>query len=93
MFDWQADAKTKLSNSIEETEIVSRYFGVYWLISVPLTVVVLLTWRAWWHQEKDRYRRKYPHVKLDSGISSSISSRLEEMIWRRKRLADVEQLG
>ena len=93
MFDWQADAKTQLSNSTEGTGVVSRHFGIYWLISLPLTVVVLLTWRTWWHQEKNRYRRKYPHVKLDSSMGSSISNRLQKMIWMRKGSADIEKLA
>jgi hypothetical protein len=91
MFDWQGDAKAQSSNSNEGTEVVSKHFGIYWLISLPLTVAVLLTWRTWWHREKNRYRRKYPHVKLDSGIGSSISNRLEKMIWRRKGLKDIEK--
>ena len=92
MFDWQADAIAQPSNSNEGTEVVSKHFGIYWLISLPLTIVVLLTWRTWWHREKNRYRQKYPHVKLDSGIGSSISNRLEKMIGRQKGLEDIEKL-
>lgn len=90
MFDWQADGKTESSGSREETKVVSGYFGIYWLVSLPLTAAVLLTWRAWWHREKDRYRKKYPHVNLDSDISPGIPDRLKDLFKKRRKLTDIE---
>jgi hypothetical protein len=92
MFDWQADAKPPSSESTGGTEVVSRRFWIYWLISLPLTIVVLLTWRTWWHREKTRYRQKYPHVKLDPDIGSIISNRLRKLVWRQKEIGDIEKL-
>jgi hypothetical protein len=51
MFDWQAGTKTKSLNSDGETGVLSRNFWMYWAVSVPLTIVVLLAWRTWWHRE------------------------------------------
>ena len=92
MFDWQADAKAQSSNSSEGTDVVSKYFGVYWAVSLPLTIVVLSTWRTWWHREKDRYRRKYPHVHLDPDVGSNVSNKLKRMMWKRKVSGDIEML-
>lgn len=92
MFDWQTNAKAQPSKSDEGTEIVSRHFGIYWAISLPLTIVVLLTWRGWWHQEKNRYRRRYPHVKLDPDISTRVYNRLKRMVRKGKALRDIEKL-
>jgi hypothetical protein len=66
MFDWQAETKAKSSNSNEETEVLSGHFWIYWVVSGPLTIVVLWAWRTWWNREKKRYRHKYPHIKLDN---------------------------
>lgn len=94
MFDWQAETKAKSSNSKEETEVLSQNFWIYWSVSVPLTIVVLLAWRIWWHRERNRYQHKYPHIKLDSmvqNIGSKFSNRLTMMMWgRREKLEDIE---
>ena len=92
MFDWQADAKSQSPDSEEGTKVVSRHFGIYWVISLPLTIAVLLTWRAWWHREKNHYRRKYPHVNLDSGIGPIFSFKFNKIMWWRKRMEDIEKL-
>jgi hypothetical protein len=74
----------------------SRNFWIYWVISVPLTIVVLLTWRIWWHREKNHYRQKYPHFKLDNifpDMGSNVFNRLTKMMWERKKLEDIEELN
>ena len=96
MFDWQADVKAQSSNPNEGTRVVSRNFWIYWVISVPLTIVVLLTWRTWWHREKNHYQQKYPHVKLDNivpDMGSNVFNRLTKMMWERKKLKDIEELN
>ena len=96
MFDWQADVKAQSSNPNEGTRVVSRNFWIYWVISVPLTIVVLLTWRVWWHWEKNHYRQKYPHVKLDNivpDMGSNVFNRLTKMMWERKKLEGIEELN
>lgn len=96
MFDWQADIQTQSSNPNEGTKVVSPRFWIYWVISVPLTVLVLLTWRTWWHREKRHYRLKYPHVKLDSNVPDmdwNVFKRMSEMMSLRKKLKDTEEGG
>ncbi|KAF2112264.1 hypothetical protein BDV96DRAFT_525022 [Lophiotrema nucula] len=93
MFDWQTDGKAHSSNLDEGTKIVSRRFWIYWAISVPLTIAVLLTWRTWYHREKNHYRQKYPHVRLDStapDIGSNGFNRLPKMMRKREISEDVE---
>lgn len=93
MFDWQADVEARSSDSNEGTTVVSRHFWVYWVVSVPLTVVVFLIWRTWWHREKNHYRQKYPSVKLDSIVTDrgpSLPKRLTGLMLERKRVNDIE---
>ncbi|PVI00432.1 hypothetical protein DM02DRAFT_592717 [Periconia macrospinosa] len=97
MFDWQADGRAQSSNPNEGTKVVSNYFWMYWVISVPLTIVVLLTWRIWWHREKKHYQKKYPHAKLDRFFlhtdDSNVSIVLKRLItkmWKPKKVEDIE---
>jgi hypothetical protein len=46
MFDWQREPDKK---------IVSDLFWVYWVFTVPLTILVALGWRVWWNWEKKKF--------------------------------------
>ncbi|KAF4122451.1 hypothetical protein GMORB2_7443 [Geosmithia morbida] len=39
-------------------EILSRQFWVYWIICIPLTLIIIASWRAWWVNQ-DRYFRRH----------------------------------
>jgi hypothetical protein len=43
MFNWQAE---------NDENILSAYFWVYWVITIPITVLVLLIWMAWYRPWK-----------------------------------------
>lgn len=65
MFDWLAPneedgSRGRGSQGSEEHDdgILSRLFWVYWALAVPLTLVTLLLWRAWWVSQ-DRYFRRH----------------------------------
>jgi hypothetical protein len=93
MFDWQADLEVQSSDSNEGSKVVSRHFWVYWVVSVPLTVVVFLVWRTWWHQKKNHYRQKYPSVKVDSIVTErgpNLLNRLTRMMLEREKIDDIE---
>lgn len=82
MFDWQSGTSSDPEKNGEE--IVSRNFGVYWAVSVPLTIAVLVAWRTWWHREKNHYRRKYPHVEMDPDVGLGFLDMLSRMIPKRQ---------
>ena len=72
LFNWQADTGDL---------VVSTRFWVYWAISIPLTVVVVLLWIIWIRMT-DRRRRKEdeeraqasdPNRKQSTGRSSTHS--------------------
>jgi hypothetical protein len=96
MFDWQVDVKEQSSNPKEGNNVVPRHFWIYWVVSVPLTIVVLSTLGIWWHREKKHYRKRYPHVKLDDSIpyvGPNFFKRLIKMMWERRKLEDIEELN
>jgi hypothetical protein len=50
MFDWKPTSSEYLGNSI-----VSSYFWIYWVITIPLTGFVVVGWRIWWRWEKHNF--------------------------------------
>lgn len=60
LFNWQ------LSNSgASGGPVVSSYFWIYWAVTVPLTIVVAISWRLWWGWEKRHYDRDV-HLEIES---------------------------
>ncbi|USP82427.1 Notoamide biosynthesis cluster protein M' [Curvularia clavata] len=83
MFDRQSDTSSDPEKDSDEI-VVSRHFGIYWVVSVPLTIVVLLSWRTWWHRQKNHYRKKYPHVKMDPDVRLDRLDRLGRMLPKKR---------
>ena len=54
MFSWQSTSSAAPQSVI----FVSSYFWVYWVVAVPLTVVVVYSWRKWWLHEAAEIRRE-----------------------------------
>ena len=72
MFDWLAPDKddddagksgAKSGGEPESDAILSRQFWVYWIICIPLTLLILFIWRAWWVTQ-DRYFRRHLSEEL-----------------------------
>lgn len=49
MFNWDAE---------RESDVVSHRFWIYWAVTVPGTLAVLVVWRLWWMFEEWRVRRE-----------------------------------
>lgn len=71
IFDWQANEDDSSSDGTEA--VVAYDFWWYWAITVPLTIIILVLWRAWWVGQ-DRYFRKH--------LSKDLS---EERYWTDDR--------
>ena len=56
IFDWQGD---------DGDAVVSYRFWIYWCITIPLTILILVLWRAWWVGQ-DRYFRE--HLSKDLSV-------------------------
>jgi hypothetical protein len=81
MFDWQAsDSSSSYGLS------VSSYIWVYWVVTVPLTLLVMAVWRKWWQREDRGYKRELDGEEKNQGIS-------EKMAILRAHPPDVGQLG
>lgn len=53
MFDW----KPSLSYGPEQSPTMSPFFWVYWVVTVPLTSLVLMGW-FWWYKRADTAHRQ-----------------------------------
>ena len=67
MFDWMAsedEPGSKPSKDKDDSDqVLSGNFWVYWLIAIPLTLLILCVWRGWWVTE-DRYFRRHLSKEL-----------------------------
>ncbi|KAM7218325.1 hypothetical protein V8F06_006248 [Rhypophila decipiens] len=78
MFDWQAG---QASSSGASGQTVVPQFWIYWAISIPMTVLILLAWRIWWHFQKKSYERQFQkHVGAEGREKVSLMTRFNH--WR-----------
>ena len=55
MFDWKAPPSNSPSpSSSSSSNTLSPSFWIYWAITIPLTIAVIIGWRLWWvHQDRE----------------------------------------
>ena len=68
MFDFLVPGKDEEEAAPPGTEpapdhVLSGYFWVYWAIAIPLTLIIIFLWRAWWVNQ-DRYFRRHLSKEL-----------------------------
>lgn len=87
IFNWDGDDDSSNGSSNGSSggkgAVVGYDFWVYWAITIPVTIIILVTWRAWWVGQ-DRYFRKH--------LSKDLS---EERYWtddRRPRVLETSFL-
>lgn len=71
IFNWQGDDDDNAGGGNDA--VVGYDFWVYWAITIPVTILILVLWRAWWVGQ-DRYFRKH--------LSKDLS---EERYWTDDR--------
>lgn len=68
MFEWSPPEFTQ-----DEMRPLSNYLWVYWVVAVPLTGAVLLSWRLWMLHEHRTFRREQDALK-GNRVKESASS-------------------
>ncbi|KAI3558419.1 hypothetical protein CABS03_02421 [Colletotrichum abscissum] len=56
-FNWQASSSSGDDGGAEPT--VVPQFWIYWAVSLPLTIAIVIGWRVWWHFQKAYYETKF----------------------------------
>ena len=66
--------------------VVSPYMWLYWAISIPLTVLVVVVWRIWLSWEDKRFKQEEADAKRsrENSVSAQAPSR-----QARRSLANV----
>lgn len=62
MFDWQYE-----SNS-GGTTLLSNRFWIYWVVSIPLTMITLVGWAVWWKIEMRRYQQAFSEAMNETDL-------------------------
>ncbi|CAN8105536.1 unnamed protein product [Discula destructiva] len=63
VFDWQTDDDSSSGSGKDRSPVISYDFWWYWATTIPLTIIILVFWRAWWVGQ-DRYFRKHLSKEL-----------------------------
>lgn len=63
MFNWQASSSGGDGGGAEP--IVVPQFWIYWAVSLPLTIAIVMGWRVWWHFQKAYYEAKFLRPQED----------------------------
>ncbi|KAA6409105.1 MAG: hypothetical protein FRX48_07449 [Lasallia pustulata] len=67
MFDWK---RSPSPSSITTRPQVSLFLWIYWVITVPFTLFVLLAWRIWWKSEDRIYQEELKRVGAQHNSSN-----------------------
>lgn len=62
MFDWEWGAT---SDDATDGPVVMPLFWVYWVFTLPLTLLIVLLWRVWWVNQ-DRFFRSHLSRELSN---------------------------
>ena len=59
MFEWQGSSSSITTSSVSASSspsyVISANFWIYWAITIPLTIAVIIGWRLWWVHEDRAY--------------------------------------
>jgi hypothetical protein len=72
MFSW-----SQASSNTEASSIVSSRFWIYWVVTIPLTIFVIVCWRVWWLWQERAYQ-KAVDAAVQEGESEESSTSLND---------------
>jgi hypothetical protein len=79
MFNWQNDTHSAAISSGEETtsRIVMPMFWVYWVLAIPLTLIVVISWRSWATVQDRDFRKTLPEGFEDTVLEPGANEKKE----------------
>ena len=80
MFDWQASSDDDSSGH----RVMAKNFWIYWVVSIPLTAIILVGWRFWWKNQRAHYEMEYLQAPLENKSGEDITARDKD---KRARVA------
>ncbi|KAK1452913.1 hypothetical protein CCUS01_01930 [Colletotrichum cuscutae] len=86
-FNWQASSSSGDDGGAEPT--VVPQFWIYWAVSLPFTIAIVIGWRVWWHFQKAYYETKFltpeEHVVYEDRSRERSRDRTHDPRRRRSR--------
>jgi hypothetical protein len=100
MFNWQNDTQSVAASSEDKTtsRIVMPMFWVYWVLAIPLTLIVVISWRSWATLQDRDFRKTLPDGFEDTVLTPATNEikELPTTFWqdffhlrRRKRIGKL----
>ncbi len=74
MFEWDSGGK----------HTVNSKFWVYWVVSIPLTLIIIAGWRVWWHFQKNYYSDAYLNPYQPSAVHVGKEGRSDGGVPKRR---------
>jgi hypothetical protein len=81
-----SDNSTSSASSSSNPPAVSNQFWIYWVVTVPLTIVIVLTWYIWERRREKRYAEE--DTALEKGVES-----MEIQIQSEMRKRTMSKVG
>ena len=75
MFDWQAESGKY---------VVSSRFWIYWAITVPITITLLMVWWMWMRRELGQDRHRLGQGAVSGRLNRASTMKVLTQLQRRK---------
>lgn len=69
MFNWMPDSDPNPGPGSGGSRVVAGRFWIYWVVTIPLTVAVMLGWYFWYRAADSAWRRE---AKLEMETSQDV---------------------
>jgi sensor domain CHASE-containing protein len=89
-----SDNSTSSASSSPNPPVVSNQFWIYWVVTVPLTIVIVLTWYIWERRREKRYAEE--DTALEKGVESmeiQIQSEMRKRTMSKVATWDTKTTG
>jgi hypothetical protein len=89
-----SENSTSSDDSSSQPSVVSNQFWIYWVVTVPLTIVIVLSWYIWERRREKRYAEE--DSALEKGVESmeiQIQSEMRKRTMSKVATWDTKNSG
>ena len=89
-----SDNSTSSASSSSNPTVVSNQFWIYWVVTIPLTTIIVLTWYIWERRREKRYAEE--DTALEKGVESmeiQIQSAMRKRTMSKVATWDTKFMG
>jgi hypothetical protein len=89
-----SDNSTSSASSSSNPPVISNQFWIYWVVTIPLTIIIVLTWYIWERRREKRYAEE--DTALEKGVESmeiQIQSAMRKRTMSKAATWDTKTTG